>query len=86
MDARTQPPRFRFSLLHLMLLVALISLWLSMIHYGGQLAVIFTSSLLGGLFLLMGMAFRLQIVAVIGGILLLAGPFLLGMAAAMLNG
>jgi hypothetical protein len=85
MNARPQPPRFRFSLLHLMLLMALISLWLSLIHYGGSHAVIFSSSLIGMVCVLVGMVFRLQIVAVMGGILLLAGPFLLGLAAAMLN-
>ncbi|HZL89274.1 MAG TPA: hypothetical protein VFB96_12925 [Pirellulaceae bacterium] len=85
MTHSVQQPRFRFSLLQLLLLVALISLWLAMVHYGGVLAVILTSSLIGGLLVLVGMVYRLRIVAVIGGVLLLAGPFLLGMAAAMLN-
>lgn len=85
MNAGTGQSRLRFQLKHLMLLVAAISLWLATIHYWGSLAVILTSSLMGVMFFLAGIAFRMRIVAVIGGILLFAGPFLLGLATAMLN-
>ena len=85
MNAGTQQSRLRFSLQHLMLLVALLSLWLTMVHYCGQLAVIMSSSLLGVLFVLAGMALRWPLVASVGAVLSLAGPLLLGMVAAMLN-
>ena len=85
MNGGATRPRLQFSLMTMALAIALISVWLAMVHYGGQLAIILSSSLVGLLLLLVGIACQLRALAIFGGFFLLVGPFLLGAVAAMLN-
>ena len=85
MNGGVPKPRLQFSLMNLAIVIALMNVWLAMVYYGGQLAIILSSSLVGLLFLLMGIAYQFRTLSILGGILLLVGPFLLGLVAAMLN-
>jgi hypothetical protein len=79
-------PRFQFSLRDLACLVVVISAWLAVVHYWGPLGIIFTSPLLGAGLLLVGIIYRLWMLAVLGVVLFLAGPMLLGITFALVHG